>query len=77
MKKFLVVLVIVAMTCMSSMAFAADIAVSGSIDYLLRSFNKPGPERAIRTITGTPPRSGYGLNIDAKAGDATERPYRP
>jgi len=71
MKKFLVVIAVVAMTCMSSVAFAADIAVSGSIEYLLRSFanldlNDKSANRDVRNTTQERVR----LNIDAKAGDS-------
>jgi hypothetical protein len=70
MKKFWVVLVVVAMTCMSSMAFAADIAVSGSIDFRMRNLvnidlNDTGVHDN-NNVTNERVR----LNIDAKAGDA-------
>jgi len=39
MKKFVVLLVVVAICCLSTAAFAADIAVSGSIDIRSRDFN--------------------------------------
>jgi hypothetical protein len=71
MKKFLVVLVIVAMTCMSSMAFAADIAVSGSIEYLMRSFVNLDLNDSSGTISDnrSTTQERVRLNIDAKAGD--------
>lgn len=69
MKKFLVLLVIAAMTCLSSMAFAADVSVNGSIDYLMRSFVNIDLKDAThdnKNFTLERVR----LNVDAKAGDA-------
>ena len=70
MKKFLVVMVVVAMTFMSSMAFAADIAVSGSIEYLLRSFNNTTDLNKDAHDARNTTQERVRLNIDAKAGDA-------
>jgi len=69
MKKFLVVLVVVAMACMSSVAFAADVAVSGSIEYRMRNLvNLDLNDKANDKNNVTNER--VRLNIDAKAGDA-------
>jgi hypothetical protein len=73
MKKFLVVLVIVAMTCLSSMAFAADVSVNGSIEYLMRSFVNMDLDDTTKN-QNTDNRNWtlerVRLNVDAKAGDA-------
>jgi len=71
MKKFLVVLVIVAMTCLSSMAFAADVSVNGSIEYLMRSFVNLDLNDSSGTISDnrSTTQERVRLNIDAKAGD--------
>jgi len=70
MKKFLVVLVLVAMTCMSSMAFAADIAVSGSTEIRLRSLiNTDLNDAKITNDNRNFTQERVRLNIDAKAGD--------
>jgi hypothetical protein len=71
MKKFLVVLVVVAMTCMSSMAFAADVSVNGSIEYLMRSFVNLDLNDTSGTISDnrSTTQERVRLNIDAKAGD--------
>jgi len=69
MKKFLVVLVVVAMACMSSVAFAADVAVSGSIEYRMRNIanvDMTDTTKDNKNVTDERVR----LNIDAKAGDA-------
>ncbi|OGW35471.1 MAG: hypothetical protein A2X58_13615 [Nitrospirae bacterium GWC2_56_14] len=71
MKKFLVVLVIVAMTCMSTMAFAADVSVNGSIEMLMRSFvNMDLNEDSALGDNKNFTQERVRLNIDAKAGDA-------
>jgi hypothetical protein len=69
MKKFLVVLVVVAMTCMSSMAFAADVAVSGSIEMLMRAYANLDMNDTTKDNTNYT-QERVRLNIDAKAGDA-------
>ncbi len=69
MKKFLVVLVIVVMACMSSLAFAADVSVNGSIEYRLRNLVNTDLDDATNdnnNVTSERVR----LNIDAKAGAA-------
>jgi hypothetical protein len=77
MKKFVVLLVVVAITCVSAVAFAAaDIAVSGSIDIRSRDFNDLGLTKdadalASKNIRDTQER--VRLTIDAKAGDVKGR----
>ncbi len=76
MKKFVVLLVVVAISCFSAAAFAADIAVSGSIDIRSRDFNDLN-----RTKDADAPNAGntrdtqerVRLTIDAKAGDVKGR----
>ena len=55
MKKFVVLLVVVAMTCISSMAFAAsEVAVSGSLEIRGRNLdNLDLTDNAIDTTGGT------------------------
>ncbi len=69
MKKFLVVLVVVALSCMSSMAFAAtEIGVSGSIDYRMRNLVNMDLND-IKSDNQNITQERVRLNIDAKAGD--------
>ncbi len=82
MKKFVVLLVVVAISCFSAAAFAADIAVSGSIDIRSRDFMNPDALPSGLTLPdGTVVNNGTDrdtqervrLNIDAKAGDVKGR----
>lgn len=72
MKKILAVIVVLAITMISSMAFAADVTVSGSLDFRQRAFNNldtnadnPDSDRDTQTRVR--------VNVDAKAGDAKAR----
>jgi hypothetical protein len=73
MKKLLVLLVVLAITMISSMAFAAaEITVGGSVDIRSRAFNNldtnadnPDSDRDTQTRVR--------VNVDAKAGDAKAR----
>lgn len=68
MKKFLVVLVVVAMACLSSVAFA-DVSVNGSIDYVGRAYgNLDLNDKTSDNKNYTQER--VRLNIDAKHGDS-------
>ncbi len=73
MKKFVVVLAVAAMSCISAAAFAADVTVSGSVDIRSRDFNntKALPSGSAATADGTTrdTQERVRLNIDAKAGD--------
>lgn len=76
MKKFVVLLVVVAISCLGTAAFAADIAVSGSIDIRSRDFNdlklnKDAPAETAGNTRDTQER--VRLTIDAKAGDVKGR----
>jgi len=76
MKKFVVLLVVVALSCLGTAAFAADIAVSGSIDVRSRDFNdlnltKDAPAADAGNVRDTQER--VRLTIDAKAGDVKGR----
>jgi hypothetical protein len=82
MKKFVVLLVVVAISCFSAAAFAADISVSGSIDVRSRDFSNlnavPTDNSALKdnaTADGTQrdTQERVRLNIDAKAGDVKGR----
>jgi len=71
MKKFVVLLVVVAMTCISSMAFAAsEVAVSGSLDIRGRNLNNLDlTDTAVDTTGGADTQERVRVNIDAKTGD--------
>jgi hypothetical protein len=76
MKKFVVLLVVVALSCLGTAAFAADIAVSGSIDVRSRDFNdlgltKDADAQASKNQRDTQER--VRLTVDAKAGDVKGR----
>ncbi len=76
MKKFVVLLVVVAISCLGTAAFAADIAVSGSIDIRSRDFNDlnlndDAPAADAGNTRDTQER--VRLTIDAKAGDVKGR----
>jgi len=76
MKKFVVLLVVVALSCLGTAAFAADIAVSGSIDIRSRDFNDlnlndDAPAADAGNTRDTQER--VRLTIDAKAGDVKGR----
>jgi hypothetical protein len=76
MKKFVVLLVVVAISCLSAAAYAADIAVSGSIDIRSRDFNdlnltKDAPAATAGDTRDTQER--VRLTVDAKAGDVKGR----
>jgi hypothetical protein len=76
MKKFVVLLVVVAMSCFSAVAFAADISVSGDIGIRSRDYNdlnltKDAPADVAGNIRDTQER--VRLTVDAKAGDVKGR----
>ncbi len=72
MKKLLVVLVVLAITAFGTMAFAADVTVSGSIDLRGRAFANMDHNVVLQdNVRDTSER--VRLNIDAKAGDAAAR----
>ena len=72
MKKFLAVLAVVALVCLSSMAFAADVTVGGSLEFRSRDFsdlglNKNLPQTTRGDVQDT--QSRIRLDVNAKAGD--------
>jgi hypothetical protein len=82
MKKFVVLLVVVAITCLSAAAFAADISVSGSIDIRSRDFNNTEAvaagssateDNATADGTDRETQERVRLTVDAKAGDVKGR----
>jgi hypothetical protein len=76
MKKFVVLLVVVAMSCFSAVAFAADISVSGSIDIRSRDFNDTSMGKDLPADTAGNERDTQErvrLTVDAKAGDVKGR----
>jgi len=75
MKKFVVLLVVVAISCLSAAAFASDISVSGSIDIRSRDFTNLGaaPSDALGRVDERITQERVRLNIDAKTGDVKGR----
>lgn len=76
MKKVLVLLVVVAMTCISAMAFAAsEISVSGSIDVRSRDFNNMDMNKDAHSATDrtVDTQERVRLAVDAKVGDVKGR----
>ena len=73
MKKFVVALVVAALSCFSAAAFAADISISGSMDIRSRDFEntKALPSGSSASADGTDRKTQerVRLNVDAKAGD--------
>jgi predicted porin len=72
MKKFVVLLVVVALTCFSAVAFAADVTVSGSIDIRSRDFSVLNLNKDVPAASGTDQRDTQErirINVDAKAGN--------
>ncbi len=73
MKKFVVALAVAALAGFSTMSFAADISVSGSIDIRSRDFNntKALPSGSDASADGTTrdTQERIRLTVDAKAGD--------
>lgn len=72
MKKFLAVLAVVALVCLSSMAFAADVTVGGSVEIRSRGFSDLGldknkPDTTRGDVQDTQER--IRLDVNAKAGD--------
>jgi hypothetical protein len=73
MKKFVVLLAVVAMTCFSAMAFAADVTVGGSYEIRSRDFSNTNvkPENSDAATAGDQRDTQNRIRIDvnAKAGD--------
>jgi hypothetical protein len=70
MKKFVVLLVVVAMTCFSAMAFAADVTVGGSFEVRSKNFTNLSvapEETAAASDRSTDNR--IRIDVNAKAGD--------
>ncbi len=69
MKKFLVLLVVVAMTCISAMAFAADVTVGGGVQIRSRNFDTMRFDKDVKTGNQVDTQERIILNVNAKAGD--------
>jgi hypothetical protein len=73
MKKFVVLLVVVAMSCFSAMAFAADVTVGGSYEVRSRDFNNLNQyEKGTDAATAGDTRDTQNrirIDVNAKAGD--------
>ena len=75
MKKFVVLLAVVAISCLSSAAFAADIAVSGSLDIRSRDFSNLDAVSSDVADNGAQrdTQERVRLTVDAKSGDVKGR----
>jgi hypothetical protein len=69
MKKLLVVFVVLAMVCLSSMAFAADVTVGGSVQIRSRDFDNMSFDKNDKTKNAVDTQERIILNVNAKAGD--------
>jgi len=69
MKKFFVLLVVVAMTCISAMAFAADVTVGGGVQIRSRDFNTMTFNKDDNSKNQVDTQERIILNVNAKAGD--------
>jgi hypothetical protein len=71
MKKFLALLAVVALVCLSSMAFAADVTVGGSLEIRSRDFNNlaPGLVDTNHSKNAIDTQERIRLDVNAKAGD--------
>ena len=75
MKKFVVLLVVVAMTCFSAVAFAADVTVGGSYEVRSRSFDNlnllkdTAGNTAVASGAQRDTQNRIRIDVNAKAGD--------
>ncbi len=71
MKKFFVLLVVVAITCFSAMAFAADVTVGGSIELRSRDFSNLELDKNIDSSNNkqVDTQTRVKLDVNVKAGD--------
>ena len=69
MKKFLAVLAVVAFVCLSSMAFAADVTVGGSLEMRSRDFSVLSLDKNDHSKDATDTQERIRLDVNAKAGD--------
>jgi hypothetical protein len=72
MKKFVVLLVVVAMTCFGAIAFAADVTVGGSYEIRSRDFNNLNLTKDLPAATAGDERDTQNrirIDVNAKAGD--------
>jgi len=73
MKKLLVVAVVLAIACMGSMAFAADVTVNGYVDVRSRDFQNFDLDRSINnadTASRTTTETAYRIDVNVKADNA-------
>lgn len=69
MKKFLVVMVVLALVGLGSIAFAADVSVGGSVQIRSRDFNTMTFDKDVNTKNQVDTQERIILNVNAKAGD--------
>ena len=73
MKKLLVVAVVLAIACMGSMAFAADVTVNGYVDVRSRDFQNLDLNRSMNnadTASRTTTETAYRIDVNVKADNA-------
>ncbi len=69
MKKFYVMLVVLAMVCMSSIAMAADVTLGGTVQLRSRNFSGLTMDKNNPTGDQVDTQTRVQINVDAKAGD--------
>ncbi len=69
MKKFLIVLVVLTMVCLSSMAFAADVSVGGSVQVRSRNFEALGFDKDNANGSQVDTQTRVELDVNVKASD--------
>lgn len=69
MKKFLVVMVVLSLVCLSSIALAADVTVGGSVQVRSRNFTVMSFDKNDNTKNAVDTQERIMMDINAKAGD--------
>jgi hypothetical protein len=74
MKKFLVAAVVLAIACMSSMAFAADVTINGYFDIRSRNFQNFDLNNAVNVETSSrqTTETSFRLDVNVKASDTAK-----
>jgi hypothetical protein len=73
MKKFYVLLVVLAMVCISSIALAADVTVGGTVQIRSRNFDTLTLDKNVKTSNQIDTQERVMVNVDAKSGDIKAR----
>jgi hypothetical protein len=69
MKKFYVILVVLAMVCISSMALAADVTVGGTVQLRSREFNNLSFDDKNGALDQVDTQERVMVDVNAKSGD--------